>query len=385
MAYTYEGLQQALQLTRNVQPRTIPQPSVPWWEKWNFLPTAGAIGGGLLGTVGGPATMIGGGAAGAGLGEILEQALTGKTNVKGIVGESVIGGAAPVVGKGICNIAGKTLGGLGFGLQRGVAGIKPGTLGTGIGAAGKEIEVTKGLRSLLPVGSAETKRRALKPTVEALGTKIKDLLGKKTMYASKAMTFINQQFAELPDEKAYNVLKESLIKRVTAITTNNKIPGQAFDALRMQVGKEYPKAIAQTPASFVKRAFYGSLSDTVADTSEAARNLIAQQGMLYAAKKPLTTSALSQLKIPLTGIPVPGMGALQAGADITGRGLQGLGNLPARIPAPAGMAAAQIGARLPGALGGEGLPTQTEMGPSAAEQVSNISGTDTTQQKHLLC
>jgi hypothetical protein len=84
-----------------------PQEKKPWWQSWDVLPMLGAIGGSALGSILAPGIgTIGGGAAGAGLGETLEQKLTGQTNPKGIAGEALMGGVAPVVG----GIAGKVLG-----------------------------------------------------------------------------------------------------------------------------------------------------------------------------------------------------------------------------------------------------------------------------------
>src|SRR4030067_1551306 len=69
-------------------------------ERFNVLPTVGAIGGGILGSFVAPgAGTIGGGAAGAGLGEILEQLITRKPNLKGVAGEIALGGAAGAAGK----------------------------------------------------------------------------------------------------------------------------------------------------------------------------------------------------------------------------------------------------------------------------------------------
>src|SRR3972149_11959645 len=72
---------------------SIPQPSQPWWERWNILPVLGGIGGAIGGSFLAPgAGTIGGGAAGAGLGELLEQALTGKGNIRGLATETALGG-----------------------------------------------------------------------------------------------------------------------------------------------------------------------------------------------------------------------------------------------------------------------------------------------------
>lgn len=82
--------------------RIAPQPQQPkqsFFERFNLLPaglgTLGAVGG----AVAGPPGIIAGGAAGAGLGEFIEQLITGKTNIKGIAAETAFGGAGGVLGR----------------------------------------------------------------------------------------------------------------------------------------------------------------------------------------------------------------------------------------------------------------------------------------------
>jgi hypothetical protein len=67
------------------------EPAQAWWEKWNLLPAAGAVGGFMMG---GP---IGAG-AGALAGEGLEQLATKRFSPKGLVGEAALGAVAPAVG-----------------------------------------------------------------------------------------------------------------------------------------------------------------------------------------------------------------------------------------------------------------------------------------------
>lgn len=94
-------------------PQQQPQQKQGFLEKYDILPTVGAVGGGILGgLLGGGVGAVPGAAAGGGLGETLEQFITGHHNLKGIAGETALGGigegvVGPLLGR-LLGVGGKT-------------------------------------------------------------------------------------------------------------------------------------------------------------------------------------------------------------------------------------------------------------------------------------
>lgn len=379
-------LQQSLS---GLQGGQIPQPQRPkqgFLERFNILPAIGAIGGGILGSFGGPAGLIGGGALGAGLGEGLEQLITRKPNLRGLLFEAALGGAAPAVaGK-----AAQALGRTGLGLQKFATGVRPGTVGGGLGAAAKEADVLKSLRAFTTPGAAAGKREVLQPTVQALDEQVGRILANKSVPVNQVRPVVERALADFTDDPFLKV-KDLVLQQLKDKIVKGRISGQALNTLRREAGKQLA---GNTPKAEVNRSLYRALSESISGVSDEAGQLIAQQGNLFAAgvgkAAPLTKAAASSLRIPLVGVNVPGMGAVQAGADIAGRGAQTGAEFLAGIPRPLGIAAAQVGARVPGALaGGEvapetQFPPETGFGALGGAAIPSPLGTEVTQQQPLL-
>jgi len=361
---TLTELQQILAMQEQTPLGQVAQPPQQGFlERFNVLPLIGGIGG-FLG--GGPL----GGAAGAGGGELLEQFLFRRPrgegfNLPGLATEAALGGLAPVVAGKAISALGKT----GIGLQKFSTGIKPGTVGKGIGAATKEADVLKTIQAFTKPGAAQAKREVLQPTVDTLNKAVGKLISKKSADAPTVRTFIEKSLSGFTDEP-FLAPKNQLIQQLEQKVINNKIPGKALDILRVEAGKQLA---GTSPKAIVNRGFYGGLRDAINDLSEEAGQLLSQQANLFAGAPALTKAAQSSLRLPLIGVNLPGMGAVQTGADIAGRGAQVGAEALSRIPRGAGVAAAQAGTRLPSLLPtATSTPTETTTPPP--EQPSGVPG-----------
>jgi hypothetical protein len=366
----------------------------------SFLPTAGAIGAGLIAApfTGGAslaaalATLGTAGALGSAGGEILAQKVSHqKTNWGDIAKQGALGGALSAGGElfsalNAARTSGAGLEGLKGALSSGEAyqGLKgittPGTLeniatqaktsvvnpkvGASVGGAQQESNIVNTLSDLGFKGSAKTQYTQLEPKMSQLSGKIGDITASTTETTPIKSIFnsISTKAENLPsfvgtDPKYQNALNSEL----TQLT--NKFAGQQATASELYAAKQelnqkmgniftkIGKGADLGPKEAARLSVWQGVDSSLQELAPNAKALLTQQSTLYSAAPGLKASAQKTLGIPLLGVKsATANRAAQYGTDLAARGLQGVSGGAGLMGAISKQALPQI---IPRAIGGE--------------------------------
>lgn len=324
----------------------------------SFIPGAGTIIGGALGSAAGAALKQGVKKEQFNPGEILKEGAFGLAG--GVAGKG-LGAAAKLLGaggkaatQGAAAGAKGGLSSLGLSLQK--TAVKPTVALSPFAAEGEE-GIIKGLTELGLKGTPEQIRRKLPSVMRSLSTQIDDVLGKANTTVSKASVKSSLDkalsnsiefdktipgFASARD-KFFNQLGKAGEKTMTAkelFSFKQSLGSQLKRAFDLQA-----KGGALSPAQHTGIALWESVDDIITKKVPAVKELTLKQSTLFKAAPGLKKAADEVVRMPIFGTPLPGVSAAgKTVAGATGRALSKAGDrLSSAAFGPVGMAAEKIG------------------------------------------
>src|SRR3972149_2422328 len=410
--------QQALQQQQQPQQQNFLQ-------RFNVLPTVGAISGAIGGSFLAPgAGTIGGGAAGAGLGELLEQILfnKGKFNVGGLAAETALGGLGGVAGRLLgagrtAATAGRVAGEEGEKLiKRGLAktvaaGARRAILkpeATGPFFTEQQAKITGTLAKQGLRGSPRAIGEQIPNKIRALSSQAKQLI-KDTGVRIDEPTLKAKLLSGASKAPEFNQFNKSQVKLLNSeiddliAKTGGKI--ENINDFKLGLGNDLKPAFrirsgelarAMSDRESAKIALWDQLDDIITGVAPDAKDITTTISTLIQGSGGIEKAAETGVRIP-----VPFAGRVRL-PDVIGRPIQaaverGAGaiegaGVEAAIPSALGRATrATAGQLIPRALTGfggtqaeTGIPQEAQLGAFGAEATPQPLGTELTQQQPLI-
>jgi len=385
----------------------------PFFEKFNILPTVGAIGGGILGIPGGPMGIGVGGAAGAAIGETFEQTLTGRPNIKGLAGEAALGAAggplAKLLGVGRAGAVGAQVG------KAGVIKTKAAQsfLRTTPGAFQKAADVGVDLNQVLvkhkpnlgvtfdeilgPIGKGAKGNidELIKVNENVVQASVKQATGTQRLFGDDAIKALKGQAKLLKDsvdKTRYNALN-AIIKQQEKVFRNGITPQRALSIVRAanqnfgrSILKEGVGSVSESADKVVANTLRNQLKTMFPDMAEGLTNqheLIILREVIKGARAGTRAGAVSKgmnIFNPL-GVLERVLGSPQIGGRVAGIGGGAVPSAAAQAPTALGQATRAGAAQaLPRGLGALGIGDQQETELPSSEELEAQGQTDLQSQ-----